>query len=143
MTRRLTVRWRIRATVAAVGLPPLIYLVSLDRIAGWIRGRPLPTAPDNSVDDVALAEWVDRVLANLPLPWRATCLKRAVVLYYLVHRAGRPADLQIGVRHDEYGALAAHAWLVRNGAPYLESGLERASAFQVLTAFPSVTERHR
>jgi hypothetical protein len=133
----------MRATIAAVVLPPLIYLVPLDRIARWIARRPLPPRPDDGVDDAALAEWVNRVLTTLPPPWRVTCLKRAVVLCYLVHHAGRPAELQIGVRHDEHGALAAHAWLVRNGAPYLESGMERATSFQLLTAFPSVIERRR
>jgi hypothetical protein len=141
--RRLTPRWRVRATIAAVVLPPLIYVVSLDRIARWIARGAMPDVPDDGVDDLALAEWVDRVLAKLPPPWRVTCLKRAVVLHYLVHHAGRPAELQIGVRHDERGALAAHAWLVRNGAPYLESGVEQASSFQLLTAFPSVVERGR
>lgn len=143
MSRRLTPRWRLHATLAALVFPPLVYLVSLDRITRWIARRPMPPVPDASVDDPALAAWVGRVLARLPLPWRATCLKRALVLHYLVHRAGRSTELHIGVRRDEHGALVAHAWLVRGDAPYLESGAERIDSFQLLTAFPSVAEPDR
>jgi hypothetical protein len=137
MIRRLTPRWRLRASLAAVVLPPLVHLVSLERITGWIDARPEPAEPDATVDDAALAEWVDRVLTRLPPPWRRTCLKRALVLHYLLHRAGRPATLIIGVRRDEHDALAAHAWLAQAGAPYLESAADQVASYQVLTAFPS------
>jgi hypothetical protein len=137
MTRRLTPRWRLRASLAAVALPPLIHLASLERISGWIEARRGPAEPDATVDDAALAEWVDRVLTRLPPPWRRTCLKRALVLHYLLHRAGRSATLVIGVRRDEHDALAAHAWLAHAGTPYLESGTDQVASYQVLTAFPS------
>lgn len=137
MIRRLTPRWRLRASLAAVVLPPLVQLASLERITGWIEARPAPAVPDATVDDAALAEWVDRVLTRLPPPWRRTCLKRALVLHYLLHRAGRPATLVIGVRRDEHDALAAHAWLAHAGTPYLESGADQVASYQVLTAFPS------
>jgi hypothetical protein len=137
MIRRLTPRWRLRSSLAAVVLPPLVHLASLERITGWIEARPAPAAPDATVDDAALAEWVDRVLTRLPPPWRRTCLKRALVLHYLLHRAGRPATLVIGVRRDAHDALAAHAWLAHGGTPYLESGADQVASYQVLTAFPS------
>ena len=137
MIRRLTPRWRLRASLASVVLPPLVHLASLERISRWIEARPAPAAPDATVDDAALAEWVDRVLTWLPPPWRRTCLKRALVLHYLLHRAGRPATLVIGVRRDEHDVLAAHAWLAHAGTPYLESGADRVASYQVLTAFPS------
>lgn len=137
MIRRLTPPWRLRASLAAVVLPPLVHLVSLERITGWIDARPEPAEPDATVDDAALADWVDRVLTRLPPPWRRTCLKRALVLHYLLHRAGRPVTLVIGVRRDEHDALAAHAWLARAGTPYLESGADPVASYQVLTAFPS------
>jgi hypothetical protein len=137
MIRRLTPRWRLRASLAALVLPPLVHLASLERITGWIEARPGPAEPDSTVDDAALAEWVDRVLTRLPPPWRNTCLKRALVLHYLLHRAGRPATLVIGVRRDEHDALAAHAWLAHAGTPYLESGADQVASYRVLTAFPS------
>src|SRR5579862_6006543 len=119
--RRLTPAWRIRATAAAPLLPPLLHVVRLDRLSRWNERRARHVS-DSSVDDAALAEWVDRVLRALPWPWKRTCLKRALVLHYVLHRAGRPVALRIGVRRDTPAALAAHAWLVKDGEPYLETG---------------------
>ena len=137
MIRRLTPRWRLRATAAALVLPPLIHVVKLDRIIDWIGRSWAPPGPDPTVDDPALADWIDRFLNRLPPPWKRTCLRRALVLHYLLHRAGRPAELRIGVRRDEHDELAAHAWLMRNGEPYLENGAERIETFQVLTTLSS------
>lgn len=137
MSRRLTPGWRARATLAALALPPLVHLVSMERIARWIERSSSPAVPDHTVDDESLAEWVDRVLYRLPPPWRRTCLKRAVVLHYLLHRAGRPAELRIGVRRDERSALAAHAWLVQRDQPYLETGSDHIDSYQVLASFPA------
>ena len=143
MIRRLTPRWRIRATLAALAFPPLVHLRSLDRIIGWIERSTKSRSADATVDDPALAEWVDRVLRRLPPPWRRTCLKRALVLHYLIRRAGRPVELRIGVRRDERSALAAHAWLVRNDEPYLEESTASIGSYQVLVAFPSTPAEPR
>jgi len=136
MTGPLSPLWRLRATLAAVLLAPLVYLVSLDRLTGWVERRRAAANADR-VWDVALAEWVDRVLGALPGPWRRTCLKRALVLQYLVRRAGGSAQLQVGVRRDAAGELKAHAWLVRDGRPYLEPGKDESGTFQVLATFPA------
>ncbi len=141
MIRRLNPRWRIRATLTALVLPPLVHLVALDRIARWIARSRMPQNPDKAVDDPALADWVDRVLHRLPPPWHHTCLKRAVVLHYLLHRAGRPVELRIGVRRDTDANLAAHAWLVRDDVPYLEVGANQVESYQLLTAFPAASTR--
>ena len=143
MIMRLTPRWRLRATFAAVVFPPLVHLLSLERITDWISPSWAPPSPDATVDDRALAAWVDRVLNRLPPPWRRTCLKRALVLHYLIHRAGRVAELRIGVRRDERAELAAHAWLVRDSLPYLETGADHLDSYQLLTTFPSVAKREQ
>ena len=83
---------------------------------GRIPGRARSREPDDS----ALSAYVGRILRRLPPPWRYTCLRRSVVLYHLLRRAGRDVSLSIGVRKSGAGALQAHAWLVRDGAPYLE-----------------------
>jgi hypothetical protein len=137
MSRRLTPLWRLRATLATMLFPPLVHLVSLERINRWIGRSGNPARPDDTVDDESLAEWVDRVLVRLPPPWKKTCLKRAIVLHYLLRRAGRPAELHIGVRRDETSALAAHAWLTRSDQPYLETGADHIGDYQVLASFPS------
>ena len=64
--------------------------------------------------------------------------KRAAVLYALFRRSGMQVELWIGVRRDSDGALAAHAWLVRDGAPYLEALEGSLPTFQVIARFPEV-----
>jgi len=112
--------------------------VSFARLVGWLEGRGHP-APDAALDDVTLARWVDRLLRRLPGPWHRTCLKRAAVLYHLLRRAGRPVELCIGVNRNRGPAksdLAAHAWLVRAGEPYLEAHPEHALSHVVIARFP-------
>jgi hypothetical protein len=89
------------------------------------------------LDDASLARWVDRLLRNLPNPWRRTCLKRAAVLYHLLRRAGRPVELWIGVHKSGPAPLGAHAWLVQAGEPYLEAHPEHPHRHTVIARFPA------
>jgi len=127
--------WRLRAVTTVVVVPPLLYVVSFSRLAGWLGGRTA-RRPVPDLDDASLARWVDRLLRNLPNPWRRTCLKRAAVLYHLLRRAGRPVELYIGVHKTGAAPLAAHAWLVRAGAPYLEPHAEHPESHTVIARFP-------
>jgi hypothetical protein len=117
----LPLRWRVHAAASAAVVPALIRFVSFSRLAAWLGRAPdaLP-ASAATVDAAALARWVDRLMRSAPPPWRYTCLARSAVLYHLLRRAGHPVELWVGVRRDVAPA-AAHAWLVRDGQPYLES----------------------
>lgn len=137
--------WKVRAGLAALLIPPLIHLVPLHRLAGWL-GRP-GTGPRSrpGVGDAARgAQWVDAVLSRLPWPWRRTCLTRSVVLYHLFRREGVPVELRIGVRRNPAGQLAAHAWLTHQGHLYLEPAAGSASPsndappddFSLIARFP-------
>jgi len=127
-------RWKVRTVLAALVLPPLLSVVSFARLATWINRRhpAKPKAPPES----DLAEWTDRLLRRWPPPWRHTCLRRGIVLHYLLRKAGRPAALHIGVRRDAAGAFVAHAWLTRNGELLLEPASNRADQYRVIASFP-------
>jgi hypothetical protein len=130
----------LRALAACGVLPPLVSVVSLARIsavAGKLPGRPRGAAPD----DTALSAFVESCLRRLPPPWRYTCLRRGVVLYHLVRRAGRPVALHVGVRKDAGGGLAAHAWLVKDGVPYLESDPAHSPTFAEIARFPETVSQ--
>jgi hypothetical protein len=127
--------WQLRTLAAALLLPPLLSITSFERLAARLS-RAAPAGPEPVPDDGSLAWWVDVVLRRLPPPWRHTCLKRAIVLYYLLRRSGRPVSLSIGVRRDAGGEFAAHAWLVRDGEPYLEPAPAQPATFQVIATFP-------
>jgi hypothetical protein len=79
---------------------------------------------------------VDRLLCALPGPWRHTCLKRSAILYHLLRRSGLPVELCIGVRRDAAGPLTAHAWLIRDGIPYLERAESPSTTHTPIARFP-------
>lgn len=135
MSGGLPLGWRLRAAAAVLIVPPLLYFVSFARLATWLGGSA-PGRVEPGLDDATLARWVDRLLRHLAGPWRRTCLKRSAVLYHLLRRAGRPVELCIGVRTEEPSSVAAHAWLVREGAPYLEGRPEHAGRHTVIARFP-------
>jgi Transglutaminase-like superfamily len=127
-------RWKIRTALAALALPPLLWMVSFARLAAWIgRRRPIRTPAPAEAD---LAAWTDQLLRHWPPPWRYTCLKRSVVLHYLLVKAGRPATLHIGVRRDAGGAFTAHAWLSRGSALLLEPPSSQSDQYRVIASFP-------
>jgi len=134
----LPLSWRLRATASALTLPPLLELVSLSRLAR--RWEQLGSTAQEALDDDHLAEWVSRVLWRLPWPWRHTCLRRGVVLFHLLRRAGRPVELHIGVQRDDESAVGAHAWLVLDGQPYLERDPEHPRRFTEIARFPESPE---
>jgi hypothetical protein len=128
--------WKARAVAAALGLPLALLVTTPARLATWIARRRPAADPAPPPDD-DLAEWTDRVLQRLPPPWRRTCMRRSVVLLYLLQRAGRPAVLNVGVRRDHHGKLDAHAWLTREGLPLLEPIANQAESYRVLASFPA------
>jgi hypothetical protein len=52
-------------------------------------------------------------------PYRANCLKRSVVTYWLLRRRGIDCELRIGVR-KESDEIEAHAWIECLGQPLNE-----------------------
>jgi hypothetical protein len=130
----LPLGWRIRATAAALLFPPLVHLVSLQRL---MRAPPARGPRQLDLDDAALAAYVDRLLRRLPWPWRHTCLKRSSTLFVLLRRAGRPVQLCVGARRGSTGEFQAHAWLTMNGQVYLESDPQIAPTHTVIARFPA------
>ncbi|MEP6833627.1 MAG: lasso peptide biosynthesis B2 protein [Gemmatimonas sp.] len=134
--RKLAVRWRLRVFGLVLTVPPLLHVVAVHRLAArWSTRRNGYAAPPIEV----LADEVDAWLTRLPWPWRSTCLKRASILYALLRRSGEPVELHIGVKREADKSLAAHAWLVRDGQPYLEPPATQYASFQVITAFPEMS----
>ncbi len=116
-------------------VPPLLHLVAVNRLVTHLSEKR-STYINPPV--ILLAEEVDAWLTRLPWPWRTTCLKRATILYALLRRAGEDVQLHIGVKRETGKAITAHAWLMRNGAPYLEPPASPYATYQVITAFPEL-----
>ena len=135
MSAALPFRWRWRVWSLVFTLPPLLHVVSLHRVASRMaasgKSRPLPPiAP--------LVAEVDFWLTRLPWPWRSTCLKSSVILYALLRPAGVDIELRIGVKRQADRSFEAHAWLMHEGAPYLERPTSPLESFQIIARFPEV-----
>jgi len=128
--------WRLRVAGTVLVLPPLLHVVSLHRVANRLTVREIARAQPPIPP---LVNEVDRWLTRLPWLWRTTCLKRAGVLYALLRKGGVEVELHIGVKRDDSGALAAHAWLMKGGAPYLEHPSAVLASYQVIARFPEST----
>jgi hypothetical protein len=105
----------------AVRLFPLRHLL---RIA--IRVRPVTRRWPAG----RLAQLVESVA--VALPWRTTCLHRALVTAAIASRQGVAVSLYIGVRRESAG-LAAHAWTAaepNRGNGYTQLAEWPASAFR-------------
>ncbi len=139
MSTTLSRTLRLRALLTAVIVPPLLSVISLQRLAGYLGRSGLAHA---GFDDGTLAAWVDALLYRMPGPWRRTCLKRAAVLYHLLRGAGRAVELRIGVRRDAEGRLAAHAWLTRAMEPYLEPEPDAPALHTVIATFPTTSPQN-
>lgn len=129
--------WRLRAAATVAVVPPLVRFGSFGKLATRLgRTASTPARDAAGLDDASLARWVDRLLHLLRGPWCYTCLRRSAVLYRLLTRAGRPVELLIGVRRDADSRVAAHAWLARDGAPYLEPDPAIPAQLTVIARFP-------
>ena len=133
MKRAIPLRWRLRVCGLVFTVPPLLHLLPLHRVVGWLGSRRVSRA--SPPVDILVGE-VDAWLTRLPRPWRSTCLKRAAILYALLRSTDKKVELHIGVKREADKSFAAHAWLVREGLPYLEPPTSSVATFQVITRFP-------
>ena len=101
-------------------------------------------APRPPEDDALVVDCVESVLARHPAMPRSPCLKRSLTLYRFL--GGPAANLQfcLGVRFTEGPDSArerhrfeSHAWLLRDGAPYLEVGHPHERRFREVYRHPS------
>lgn len=127
----LALPWRdrgllVEAILTLLALRPALNLWTLERLRGWANCRSTKTAP------VERIVWAVRAAASR-LPG-VTCLSSALALQRMLSRRGHDSELHIGV--DRQGdRLAAHAWLVRDGAVLI--GEREVADYTLLTAWPA------
>ena len=134
----LSAQWRARLREAQAlerGLPARLQLPLPDALAGLTR--PRPDLPSVSPDRLRLlcdtAALLDR---RSPL---GLCLRRSLVRYHFLRRAGVPVVLQFGAKFKSGQPdrdVAGHARLTLHGEPYYEDG-ENYEGFIVMFQFPA------
>jgi hypothetical protein len=135
----MTVRERLHLIAAAIRLgvhdPRSLLLTA--RMTAWIvlisivaRLVPLPTmlrlaetrrrwSPATRLPAEEIARRIDRVF-HAGLVTDGSCWKRSAVLRRYLLLNGIETDVVFGVRKESESKLAGHAWLERDGEPFLE-----------------------
>ncbi len=108
----------LRILLFAGGVPLLLRLrlARLERLLepGNVRAAPAPGTVQKIVDYMEGALRFGRPFV------RRSCVTRGVTLYYFLRRAGVDLMLCFGV--GKVGEdFAGHCWLVKDGAPFLET----------------------
>jgi hypothetical protein len=107
------------------------------RLCAWRAPRP----PQN---EALVVTCVDRVLGRHPAFARSPCLKRSLTLYRFLGATATDLQFCLGVRYAaapdparRLRPLDGHAWLLRNGAPYLEPNQRGVERFRIIYRYPT------
>jgi hypothetical protein len=104
---------------------------ALQIVAGSGNGKPLTRG---AADENDLARTIDLLLSADVLMFKPICWKRAAVLHRYLSRNGIATRIIFGVRNENGGKVAGHAWLEVDGNPILESS---PPEYVVTYSFPS------
>ncbi len=89
-----------------------------------------------------------RRLADAVATWHlrsplGICLRRSLLRYHFLRRAGLPVTIVFGARlkgEHEGGGIGGHAWLTLNGVPYYEN-VQDYTGFVEMYTYPENVER--
>ena len=126
LKRKASTFWRLsqsdrRLLLQALALFPLVALSlrlwgmkrTQSLLIRWFPARVTPIKRADCSAQVWTTARMVRVAARYNALW-ANCLKRSLVLWFLLRRQGIESQLRIGVRRQQ-GKFEAHAWLEWNG----------------------------
>jgi len=110
--------WSLLATpIVTSSLALFGYRRTHAALSRWPRPRPRSFADEAArlVRATSAARMVAIVAGSGPI--RATCLRRSLLLWWLLRRDGIETVVKVGVQRGERGALDAHAWVEYRGGP--------------------------
>lgn len=93
---------------------------SLPRALQIVAGNRSKTV-GGEANEKELARAIDLLLATDFLIFKPICWKRAAVLHRYLSHNGISTRIIFGVRNENDGKFAGHAWLEHEGHPILES----------------------
>ena len=118
--------WVVLVSVLARLMPlPRAHRIVSTRVRAARPGTPADAA-------MQLARAIDRVLRLDILMFKRSCWRRALVLHRFLALRGIDSRVNFGVKTSG-GELLGHAWLERDGQPFLE---DDASSYVVTFSLP-------
>jgi hypothetical protein len=133
---------------AWVLLPPIALALRVFGLRGlWAAldggARGMAGSGGEGAQDLGRARSTARLVQHAARfsPFRATCLTRSLVLWWLLGRQGIASDLRIGVA-KEAARFQAHAWVEHLGVVLNEDD-DVVQRFAALEGFPAASEMRR
>jgi hypothetical protein len=135
--RRLLVRLALLLPLIGLALHLLGYRTTYDQLARLSKpskGRCSTASVGPPAETARHLARLVRIAANHG-PYRATCLRQALALWWMLRRRGIAAELHIGVRKEE-DRLQAHAWVEHQGLALNETQSVNSRYAAFATAVP-------
>jgi hypothetical protein len=114
--RRLLLLCLAATPVVACGLSIFGFRRLQAVMARWPRPRSATFRTEQAETERARSAAGVVAIAAGSGPVRATCLRRSLLLWWILKRDGIATVLRVGVNH-ECGELRAHAWVEHRGRP--------------------------
>ena len=137
---RLTLRRPARSWLLArmatwvVILSALVKVLSLPRALRFVAANVRTNSNGQPVDVEEFASAIDALLEIDRLMFKPNCWKRSTILHRYLALHGIATTIIFGLRKETHGELKGHAWLEREGRPFLES---EPPLYKVTYTFPS------
>ncbi|MCP3956977.1 MAG: lasso peptide biosynthesis B2 protein [bacterium] len=128
----------LRITGILLILPPLLRWFSLPRVMKLLDPG-LGAASGRGSSPSRMIQLTQRLLDQNIGVFRDTCLKRSLVLFRLLRRAGHPAVIRFGVAKDGED-VTGHSWLEQSGELIAEKS-DPYESFAVIYSYPSTAAR--
>ncbi len=127
-------------------LPAMLKLLSIPRLMKLLTPRDMTIPLNHDTFEVRdkIVKYADYILGRSFWIFKSTCLKRSLVLYHFLRRAGINVQICFGVRYKEDSPrkgsskeLEGHAWLLCMGEIFLERNAAMVREYTVTYCFPA------
>ncbi len=111
--------WVLMARICGM-LGKILFLQKRVSVERLVVSFDAPRAPNPDRIDIGRINWLTRGVLRRLFSSRY-CMKRSLILFHYLRKAGREARIVFGVV-KESGRLEGHAWVTVNGEPFAEEG---------------------
>lgn len=132
-------------------LPFLIRFLSISKLMEFLTPRDLKVYKNEHSEKTKdkVVKFTDYILRLNIWIYKTTCLKRSLILYHFLRKAGINVHICFGVRFNDeklpdreaQKKLEGHAWLLYNGDIFLEGNTEMTKTYKVTYCFPERKEQ--
>ncbi len=139
------IRFFTQIVFLVTALPFLLKFSSISMLMRMLTPRALKNYENLDLERLSerIVVFTDYILRLNFWMYKGTCLKRSLVLYYLLRKLGINVHICFGVRYkrelsdkEVERALEGHAWLLYNGDIFMERNPETTKTYKITYCYP-------